>query len=80
MWISAETLTDLTEIVWLDVVLSGDSALVIGMAAAGLALSIILPALFYGDQTASRGMCGAVAWVHRFARPPNILKYNRNQF
>jgi YjbE family integral membrane protein len=52
MWISAETLTDLAAIVWLDVVLSGDNALVIGMAAASLAPHLQRRAILFGMTAA----------------------------
>jgi YjbE family integral membrane protein len=52
MWVSPETLTDLAAIVWLDVVLSGDNALVIGMAAAGLAPHLQRRAIMFGMTAA----------------------------
>ncbi len=52
MWASAETLTDLAAIIWLDIVLSGDNALVIGMAAAGLAPHLQRRAILFGMTAA----------------------------
>jgi YjbE family integral membrane protein len=48
----AETLTDLTAIIWLDVVLSGDNALVIGMAASALAPHLQRQAIMFGMMLA----------------------------
>ena len=48
----AQVLTDLAAIVWLDVVLSGDNALVIGMAAASLAPHLQRRAIFFGMMMA----------------------------
>jgi YjbE family integral membrane protein len=59
MWMSAETLTDLAAIVWLDVVLSGDNALVIGMAAAGLAPHLQRRAILFGMMAAVAIRIGA---------------------
>lgn len=47
-WLDAENLTDLGAIIWLDVVLSGDNALVIGMAAASLAPHLQRRAIIFG--------------------------------
>lgn len=52
MWVSPETLTDIAAIIWLDVVLSGDNALVIGMAAAGLAPHLQRRAIMFGMTAA----------------------------
>lgn len=46
--LSPETWADLAAIVWLDVVLSGDNALVIGMAAASLAPHLQRRAIIFG--------------------------------
>ena len=48
MLFNSDTLADLAAIVWLDVVLSGDNALVIGMAAAGLAVHLQRRAILFG--------------------------------
>lgn len=47
-WLEGENLADLGAIVWLDVVLSGDNALVIGMAAASLAPHLQRRAIIFG--------------------------------
>lgn len=47
-WLEAENLADLGAIIWLDVVLSGDNALVIGMAAASLAPHLQRRAIMFG--------------------------------
>ena len=52
MGIDAQLLTDLAAIIWLDVVLSGDNALVIGMAAAALAPHLQRRAIMYGMMLA----------------------------
>ena len=48
MTIDIEFITDLTTIIWLDIVLSGDNALVIGMAAATLAPHLQRRAILFG--------------------------------
>ena len=48
MTIDAEFVTDLAAIIWLDIVLSGDNALVIGMAAATLAPRLQRRAILFG--------------------------------
>lgn len=48
MGMSAETWADLAAIIWLDIVLSGDNALVIGMAAASLAPHLQRKAIIFG--------------------------------
>ena len=52
MTIPAEFLTDLAAIIWLDIVLSGDNALVIGMAAATLAPHLQRRAIIFGMSLA----------------------------
>ncbi len=47
-WLETENLADLGAIIWLDVVLSGDNALVIGMAAASLAPHLQRQAIIFG--------------------------------
>ncbi|HSF95121.1 MAG TPA: YjbE family putative metal transport protein [Thermohalobaculum sp.] len=49
---SAEMWADLAAIIWLDIVLSGDNALVIGMAAASLALHLQRRAILFGMMMA----------------------------
>jgi len=48
MGLSPDFLTDLAAIIWLDVVLSGDNALVIGMAASALAPHLQRRAILFG--------------------------------
>ena len=48
MGLTPETWADLAAIIWLDVVLSGDNALVIGMAAASLAPHLQRKAIIFG--------------------------------
>jgi len=48
IWMDAQVFADLAAIVWLDVVLSGDNALVIGMAAAALAPHLQRKAILFG--------------------------------
>jgi len=52
IWMDAELAADLAAIVWLDVVLSGDNALVIGMAASGLAVHLQRRAILFGMMLA----------------------------
>jgi YjbE family integral membrane protein len=52
IWMDAEIVADLAAIVWLDVVLSGDNALVIGMAASGLAIHLQRRAILFGMMLA----------------------------
>ncbi len=52
MLFNSDTLADLAAIVWLDIVLSGDNALVIGMAAAGLAVHLQRRAIMFGMMLA----------------------------
>ncbi|HUS55710.1 MAG TPA: YjbE family putative metal transport protein [Thermohalobaculum sp.] len=52
IWMDAEIFADLAAIVWLDVVLSGDNALVIGMAASGLAVHLQRRAILFGMMLA----------------------------
>ena len=52
IWMDAEVFADLTAIVWLDVVLSGDNALVIGMAASALAVHLQRRAILFGMMLA----------------------------
>jgi YjbE family integral membrane protein len=52
MLFNSDALADLAAIVWLDVVLSGDNALVIGMAAAGLAVHLQRRAIMFGMMLA----------------------------
>jgi len=52
MGVSPETWADLMAIIWLDVVLSGDNALVIGMAAASLAPHLQRKAIIFGMSMA----------------------------
>ena len=47
-WLEGENLADLGAIIWLDIVLSGDNALVIGMAAASLAPHLQRRAIIFG--------------------------------
>jgi YjbE family integral membrane protein len=48
----AEIFADVAAIIWLDVVLSGDNALVIGMAASGLAVHLQRRAILFGMMLA----------------------------
>ncbi len=50
--IGTETLADLGAIIWIDIVLSGDNALVIGMAAAALAPHLQRKAILFGMMMA----------------------------
>ena len=52
IWMDAELFADLAAIVWLDVVLSGDNALVIGMAASALAVHLQRRAILFGMMLA----------------------------
>jgi len=52
IWIDAQMFADLAAIVWLDVVLSGDNALVIGMAASALAPHLQRRAILFGMMLA----------------------------
>lgn len=52
IWMNAEILADLAAIVWLDIVLSGDNALVIGMAASALAVHLQRRAILFGMMLA----------------------------
>ena len=47
-WLGSENFADLAAIIWVDVVLSGDNALVIGMAAAALAPHLQRRAIMFG--------------------------------
>ena len=49
---SFETITDILQIIFADIILSGDNALVIGMAAAGLAPEFRRRAIMIGMKTA----------------------------
>jgi YjbE family integral membrane protein len=51
-WMDAETFADLAAIIWLDIVLSGDNALVIGMAASSLAVHLQRRAILFGMMLA----------------------------
>jgi YjbE family integral membrane protein len=52
IWLDAQIFADLAAIVWLDVVLSGDNALVIGMAASALVLHLQRRAILFGMMLA----------------------------
>lgn len=52
IWMNAELFADLAAIVWLDIVLSGDNALVIGMAASALAVHLQRRAILFGMMLA----------------------------
>jgi YjbE family integral membrane protein len=52
IWMDAELVADLAAIIWLDVVLSGDNALVIGMAASALAPHLQKRAILFGMMMA----------------------------
>jgi YjbE family integral membrane protein len=52
IWFDAQIFADLAAIVWLDVVLSGDNALVIGMAASALAPHLQRRAILFGMMLA----------------------------
>ena len=52
IWMDAETFADLAAIIWLDIVLSGDNALVIGMAASSLAVHLQRRAILFGMMLA----------------------------
>ena len=46
---SFETVVDILQIIFADIILSGDNALVIGMAAAVSQIALWLPTLIYGE-------------------------------
>jgi YjbE family integral membrane protein len=51
-WMDADIFADIVAIIWLDIVLSGDNALVIGMAASSLAVHLQRRAILFGMMLA----------------------------
>ncbi len=73
IWMDAELFADLAAIVWLDVVLSGDNALVIGMAASALAVHLQRRAILFGMMLAvAVRIAAALAATYLYERSPGL--------